>query len=59
MHNDFVVILTTLTLYLALMVSPGPNFAFVSRLAISGSRKGAFGASVGFASLLEKIGPRP
>jgi threonine/homoserine/homoserine lactone efflux protein len=50
MHNDFVVILTTLTLYLALMVSPGPNFAFVSRLAISGSRKAAFGASVGFAS---------
>jgi hypothetical protein len=50
MDNDFVVILTTLTLYLALMVSPGPNFAFVSRLAISGSRKAAFGASVGFAS---------
>jgi threonine/homoserine/homoserine lactone efflux protein len=56
MHNDFVVILTTLTLYFVVVVSPGPNFAFVSRLAISGSRKGAFGASVGFASLLERSG---
>jgi threonine/homoserine/homoserine lactone efflux protein len=50
MHSDLVVILTTLTLYFVVVVSPGPNFAFVSRLAISGSRKAAFGASVGFAS---------
>jgi threonine/homoserine/homoserine lactone efflux protein len=50
MHNDFTVIVTTLALYLALMVSPGPNFALVSRLAVSGSREAAFGASIGFAS---------
>jgi threonine/homoserine/homoserine lactone efflux protein len=50
MHHDLVVIVTTLALYLALTVSPGPNFALVSRLAISGSQKAAFGASIGIAS---------
>jgi threonine/homoserine/homoserine lactone efflux protein len=35
---------------LALTVSPGPNFALVSRLAISGSRQAALGASVGIAA---------
>src|SRR5947209_19000285 len=39
--------MTTLALYLAVTVSPGPNFAVVSRLAVSGSRRAAFGASVG------------
>jgi threonine/homoserine/homoserine lactone efflux protein len=44
---DLTVIMTTLALYLAVTVSPGPNFAVVSRLAVSGSRRAAFGASVG------------
>lgn len=47
MRNDLFVILTTLMLYLAVTVSPGPNFAVVSRLAVSGSRYAAFGASIG------------
>jgi threonine/homoserine/homoserine lactone efflux protein len=47
MHADLTVIMTTLALYLAVTVSPGPNFAVVSRLAASGSRRAAYGASVG------------
>lgn len=47
MHADVTVITTTLALYLAVTVSPGPNFAVVSRLAVSGSRRAAYGASVG------------
>ena len=47
MGADVTVIMTTLALYLAITVSPGPNFAVVSRLAISGSRRAAFTASVG------------
>jgi threonine/homoserine/homoserine lactone efflux protein len=47
MRADFTVIMTTLALYLAVTVSPGPNFAVVSRLAVSGSRRAAFGASIG------------
>jgi threonine/homoserine/homoserine lactone efflux protein len=50
MRTDLAVIFTTLTLYLAITVSPGPNFALVSRLAISGSRRAAVGASLGIAS---------
>jgi threonine/homoserine/homoserine lactone efflux protein len=46
-RTDLTVIMTTLALYLAVTVSPGPNFAVVSRLAVSGSRRAAFGASVG------------
>jgi threonine/homoserine/homoserine lactone efflux protein len=44
---DLTVIMTTLALYLAVTISPGPNFAVVSRLAVSGSRRAAYGASVG------------
>jgi threonine/homoserine/homoserine lactone efflux protein len=44
---DLTVIATTLALYLAVTVSPGPNFAVISRLAVSGSRRAAFSASVG------------
>lgn len=50
MRTDLAVILTALTLYLAITVSPGPNLALVSRLAISGSRRAAVGASPGIAS---------
>jgi threonine/homoserine/homoserine lactone efflux protein len=46
-HTDLTVIITTLALYLAVTVSPGPNFAVISRLAVSGSRRAAYGASVG------------
>jgi threonine/homoserine/homoserine lactone efflux protein len=46
-HADVTAIMTTLVLYLAVTVSPGPNFAVVSRLAVSGSRRAAYGAAVG------------
>jgi threonine/homoserine/homoserine lactone efflux protein len=46
-HADVTAIMTTLALYLAVTVSPGPNFAVVSRLAVSGSRQAAYGASLG------------
>jgi threonine/homoserine/homoserine lactone efflux protein len=51
------VIMTTLALYLAVTVSPGPNFAVVSRLAVSGSRCAAYGASlgIGLASIIYAI----
>lgn len=47
MRADFTVIMTTLALYLAVTLSPGPNFALVARLAVSGSRKAALAASIG------------
>lgn len=47
MRTDLTAIMTTLALYLAVTISPGPNFAVVSRLAVSGSRQAAFGASIG------------
>lgn len=50
MSTNLTVILTTLALYSALTVSPGPNFALVSRLAVSGSRSAALGASFGIAT---------
>ncbi len=49
MSRELLVILTTLGLYAAVVISPGPNFALVSRLAISGSPHGAAGSSLGFA----------
>ena len=49
MRSDITTILTTLALYFAVVVSPGPNFALVSRLALSGSTRAAYGASLGFA----------
>jgi threonine/homoserine/homoserine lactone efflux protein len=48
MSRELVVILTTLGLYTAVVVSPGPNFALVSRLAISGSGRAAAGSALGF-----------
>ena len=38
-------ILTTLGLYAAVVVSPGPNFALISRLAASDARPAAIGAT--------------
>jgi threonine/homoserine/homoserine lactone efflux protein len=49
MRSDLTTILTTLALYIAVVVSPGPNFAYVSRLALSGATRAACGASIGFA----------
>ena len=47
MHANLTAIVTTLALYLAVTISPGPNFAVVSRLAVSRSRRAAYGASIG------------
>ena len=41
MSRELIVILTALGLYGAVLISPGPNFALVSRLAISGSGRAA------------------
>jgi len=47
--NDWTVVIATLTLYCGVTISPGPNFALVSRLAVCGARRAALGASLGFA----------
>lgn len=49
MNSDVLVVATTLGIYLAAVVSPGPNFALVSRLAMSGSRNAGLGAALGLA----------
>lgn len=49
MSAELTVIFTTLGLYAAVVVSPGPNFALISRLAVSGARSSAFGATMGLA----------
>jgi len=49
MRQDLLTIATTLALYAAVVVSPGPNFALISRLAVSGARRAAFGATFGLA----------
>jgi threonine/homoserine/homoserine lactone efflux protein len=49
MRQDLLTIGTTLALYAAVVVSPGPNFALISRLAVSGARRAAFGATFGLA----------
>ena len=48
MSRELIVILTTTGLYTAVVISPGPNFALVSRLAISGSSRAAAGSALGF-----------
>jgi threonine/homoserine/homoserine lactone efflux protein len=49
MNQDFLTIATALALYAAVVVSPGPNFALISRLAVSGAKPTAFGATFGLA----------
>lgn len=49
MAQEITIILTTLGLYAIAVVSPGPNFALISRLALAGSRQAAMGATVGLA----------
>jgi threonine/homoserine/homoserine lactone efflux protein len=50
MGTDLITILGALGLYAAVVVSPGPNFALITRLAVSGARATAFGATFGLAS---------
>jgi len=45
--NPYTVILGTSLIWLAVVVSPGPNFLIVSRLALSRSRRSAIGATFG------------
>ncbi|HEX9869829.1 MAG TPA: LysE family transporter [Candidatus Tectomicrobia bacterium] len=49
MSAEISTILTALGLYAAVVVSPGPNFALISRLSISGARPAAIGATFGLA----------
>lgn len=49
MSSDLLTIATALGLYAAVVVSPGPNFALISRLSISGARPAAIGATFGLA----------
>ena len=49
MSQDLIVVVATLTFYAVVVISPGPNFALISRLAVSGARSAAFGATFGLA----------
>jgi threonine/homoserine/homoserine lactone efflux protein len=49
MAPEIMIILTTLGLYAVAVVSPGPNFALISRLSFAGSRRAAMGATIGLA----------
>lgn len=49
MTSEWSTIAVALGLYAAVVVSPGPNFALVSRLAIAGHRSSAVGATFGLA----------
>lgn len=49
MNADLTAIIITLALYAGLVISPGPGFALISRLAMSESRQTAFAAAFGFA----------
>lgn len=48
MTPEITVILTALAIYAAGAISPGPSFTLILRLAASGARPAAFGATVGF-----------
>ncbi|MEL5395852.1 MULTISPECIES: LysE family translocator [Serratia] len=49
MQTEITTIFATLCLYAAVVVSPGPNFALISRLTVSGARSTAIGATFGLA----------
>lgn len=49
MSTEITTILTALGIYAVVVVSPGPNFALISRLAVSGARSTAIGATYGLA----------
>lgn len=48
MSQEMTVILAALTVYAAVVLSPGPNFTLITRLAASGARPAALGATLGF-----------
>ncbi|MBE7211474.1 MAG: LysE family transporter [Gluconacetobacter diazotrophicus] len=50
MINTWAVILGATVIWLAAVVSPGPNFLVVSRLSLSRSRRSAIGATLGIAA---------
>ena len=45
--SPYAIIIGATLIWLAAVVSPGPNFLVVSRLALSRSRRSAIGATVG------------
>ncbi|EIM31263.1 MULTISPECIES: LysE family translocator [Microvirga] len=47
MQDNVWTTLTTLSIYAGVIISPGPNFALVSRLAMSGALPSALGATLG------------
>lgn len=47
--TDLTIVVATLTVYLVVAISPGPNFALVSRLAMGSGRQAALAGSVGVA----------
>ncbi|KQT64361.1 threonine transporter [Aureimonas sp. Leaf460] len=49
MSPELLTVATALGLYAAVVVSPGPNFALISRLSVSGARPAAVGATFGLA----------
>lgn len=49
MSGDLAVVATALGLYAAVVVSPGPSFAIVARMAAAGERRAALGATLGLA----------
>ncbi|MBD0417320.1 LysE family translocator [Oryzicola mucosus] len=49
MSSEIAVVATTLGFYALAVASPGPNFALISRLALSGARRAAIGATLGLA----------
>ena len=49
MVSNTAVIAATLLIYLAIVISPGPSFALVSRTAIAGERRAAWGVTLGLA----------
>lgn len=48
MTQDVVTIFAALAIYFAVVLSPGPNFTLITRLAASGARSSALGATLGF-----------
>ena len=49
MAPEMIIVASTLGIYAVAVVSPGPNFALISRLALGGSRTAAMGATMGLA----------
>ncbi|MFH1805997.1 MAG: LysE family transporter [Pseudomonadota bacterium] len=50
MNGNIAIIIATLGIYLAIVISPGPSFALISRMAMAGEKRAAFGAAFGLAS---------